>query len=399
MGSLRKSDGRDVVVVGAVRTAIGRGHPEKGRFRDVHPATLLGRCFSAVLERTGVSPAEVDDVIAGCVQQIGEQGCNVARNAWLQEGLPVDVPATTVDRQCGSGQQAVNFATAMIACGAQDVVVAGGVEHMGHLPFASGVRVQEEFGRAVTPDMQERYGLVPDHTLVGQGIAAEMIAEQWELSRPELDELAVRSHRLAHHATESGAFRREIVDVRVGPDSYNVDQCIRPDTDIATLAGLRPVFRADGRTTAATSSQVSDGASAVLLVSGDKAKELGIRPRARIVDHVVVGVDPRIMLTGPIPATRKILDRNGLTIGDVDTIEINEAFASVVGAWLRELKPDLDRVNPRGGAMALGHPLGASGARLITTLLHQLEDTDREIGLVTMCCGGGLGTATLVQRL
>lgn len=396
---MRKPPGRDVVVVGAVRTAIGRGHPEKGWFRDLHPTTLLGHCFSAVLERSGVAPAAVDDVIAGCVQQIGEQGCNVARNAWLQEGLPVEVPGTTVDRQCGSGQQAVNFATAMIASGAQDIVVAGGVEHMGHLPFASGVRVQAEFGRAITPEMQRRYGLLPEHTLVGQGIAAEMIAERWELCRPELDELAVRSHRLAHHATESGAFRREIVDVRIGHDIYQVDQGIRPDTDIATLAGLRPVFRSDGRTTAATSSQVADGASAVLLMSGDKAAELDIRPRARIVDHAVVGVDPQIMLTGPIPATHKILERNGLTIDDIDTIEINEAFASVVGAWLRELKPELDRVNPRGGAMALGHPLGATGARLITTLLHELEDTDRELGLVTMCCGGGLGTATLVQRL
>ena len=396
---MKKPVGRDVVVVGAVRTAIGRGHPEKGWFRDVHPATLLGRCFSAVLERSGVAPADVDDVIAGCVQQIGEQGCNIARNAWLQEGLPVEVPATTVDRQCGSGQQAVNFATAMIASGAQDVIVAGGVEHMGHLPFAAGVRVQEELGRAITPKVQERYGLVQDQTLVGQGNAAEMIADQWDLSRTELDELAVRSHRLAHLATQSGAFRREIVDVRVGSHVHDVDQCIRPDSDIATLAGLRPVFRTDGRTTAATSSQVADGASAVLLMSAEKAEELGIRPRARIVDQAVVGVDPQIMLTGPIPATHKILDRNGLTVDDVDTIEINEAFASVVGAWLRELKPDLDRVNPRGGAMALGHPLGATGARLITTLLHELEDTDREIGLVTMCCGGGLGTATLLQRL
>ncbi|WP_406440020.1 thiolase family protein [Streptomyces sp. NBC_01613] len=396
---MRKPVGRDVVVVGAVRTAIGRGHPEKGWFRDVHPATLLGRSFSAVLERSGVAPTEVDDVIAGCVQQIGEQGCNVARNAWLQEGLPVEVPATTVDRQCGSGQQAVNFATAMIASGAQDVVVAGGVEHMGHLPFAAGVRIQEELGRAITPEVQERYGLVQDQTLVGQGNAAEMIAERWDLSRPELDELAVRSHRLAHLATQSGAFRREIVEIGIGSQVYDVDQGIRPDTNITTLAGLRPVFRADGRTTAATSSQVADGASAVLLMSADKAAELGVRPRARIVDQAVVGVDPQIMLTGPIPATHKILDRNGLTVDDLDTIEINEAFASVVGAWLRELKPDLDRVNPRGGAMALGHPLGATGARLITTLLHQLEDTDREIGLVTMCCGGGLGTATLLQRL
>lgn len=396
---MRKPVGRDVVVVGAVRTAIGRGHPEKGWFRDVHPATLLGRSFSAVLERSGVAPTEVDDVIAGCVQQLGEQGCNIARNAWLQEGLPVEVPATTVDRQCGSGQQAVNFATAMIASGAQDVIVAGGVEHMGHLPFAAGVRVQEELGRAITPEVQERYGLVQDQTLVGQGVAAEMIAERWDLSRSELDELAVRSHRLAHLATESGAFRREIVGVRVGSQVHEVDQCIRPGSDSATLAGLRPVFRADGRTTAATSSQVADGASAVLLMSADKAAELGVRPRARIVDQAVVGVDPQIMLTGPIPATHKILDRNGLTVDDIDTIEVNEAFASVMGAWLRELKPDLDRVNPRGGAMALGHPLGATGARLITTLLHQLEDTDREIGLVTMCCGGGLGTATLLQRL
>jgi acetyl-CoA acetyltransferase family protein len=398
-GTEDRSRGREVVVVGAVRTPIGRGHPAKGWFRQLHPTALLGRCFSALLQRSGVAPEHVDDVVAGCVQQIGEQGCNIARNAWLQEGLPVEVPATTVDRQCGSGQQAVNFAAAMIAAGVQDVVVAGGVEVMSRVPFASGVRVQQEYGAALTPQVRERYGLLENHTLVGQGVAAEGIAERWGLSRVELEELAVRSHRLAHEATESGAFLREIVSIDVDGRGYDADQGIRPDTNLEALAKLPPAFCADGLTTAATSSQVSDGAAAVLLMSRQKADELGVRARAQIVDHAVVGVDPRIMLTGPIPATHKILERNRMSINDVDAVEINEAFASVVGAWLRELKPDLDRVNPRGGAMALGHPLGASGARLITTLLHQLEDTDRETGLVTMCCGGGLGTATLIRRL
>jgi acetyl-CoA acetyltransferase family protein len=385
--------GREVVIVEAVRTPIGRGHPEKGYYKDTHPNDLLGRCYSEVLDRAGVDASEVEDVIAGCVQQFGEQGFNVARNAWLQEGLPIEAAATTVDRQCGSAQQAVNFGAALIAAGIHDVVIGSGVEHMGHLPFAAGMKTQQEFGGAFTPKLMEK------HNLVGQGLGAEMIADQWEIPRSELDELALRSHQLAAKATEEGRFERETVPFKVNGSTYVADQGIRPDTSLEALAGLKPVFKEDGRITAGNSSQISDGAAAVLLMSREKADRLGLRARARIVDQTTVGVDPVTMLTGPIPATQKILDRNSMSIGDIDFIEINEAFAPVVAAWKREHNPDMDRVNPRGGAMALGHPLGSTGARLLTTLLHELEDEDKELGLVTMCCGGGLGTATLIQRV
>jgi acetyl-CoA acyltransferase len=385
--------GREVVIVEAVRTPIGRGHPEKGYYKDVHPNDLLGRCYTEVLSRAGVDAAEVEDVIAGCVQQFGEQGLNVARNAWLQEGLPIEAAATTVDRQCGSAQQAVNFGAALIAAGIHDVIIGSGVEHMGHLPFSAGAKTQQEFGSAFTPKLMEK------HNLVGQGLGAEMIADKWEIPRSELDELALRSHQLAAKATEEGRFERETLAFQVNGDTYVTDQGIRPDTSLEALAALKPVFREDGRVTAGNSSQISDGAAAVLLMSREKADALGVRPRARIVDQTTVGVDPVSMLTGPIPATQKILDRNRMAIGDIDAFEVNEAFAPVVAAWLREHRPDMDRVNPRGGAMALGHPLGSTGARLLTTLLHELEDEDRELGLVTMCCGGGLGTATLIQRV
>jgi acetyl-CoA acetyltransferase family protein len=385
--------GREVVIVEAVRTPIGRGHPEKGYYKDTHPNDLLGRCYSEVLNRAGVDAGEVEDVIAGCVQQFGEQGFNVARNAWLQEGLPIEAAASTVDRQCGSAQQAVNFGAALIAAGIHDVVIGSGVEHMGHLPFAAGMKTQQEFGGAFTPKLMEK------HNLVGQGLGAEMIADQWEIPRSELDELALRSHQLAAKATEEGRFERETVPFKVNGSTYVADQGIRPDTSLEALAGLKPVFKEDGRITAGNSSQISDGAAAVLLMSREKADQLGLRARARIVDQTTVGVDPVTMLTGPIPATQKILDRNAMSIGDIDFVEINEAFAPVVAAWKREHNPDMDRVNPRGGAMALGHPLGSTGARLLTTLLHELEDEDKELGLVTMCCGGGLGTATLIQRV
>jgi acetyl-CoA acyltransferase len=385
--------GREVVIVEAVRTPIGRGHPEKGYYKDTHPNDLLGRCYTEVLDRAGVDASEVEDVVAGCVQQFGEQGFNVARNAWLQEGLPIEAAAATVDRQCGSAQQAVNFGAALIAAGVHDVVIGSGVEHMGHISFAAGMKTQQEYGAAFTPKLMEK------HNLVGQGLGAEMIADQWEIPRSELDELALRSHQLAAKATEEGRFERETVPFKVNGSTYVADQGIRPDTSLEALAALKPAFKEDGRVTAGNSSQISDGAAAVLLMSRQKADELGLRPRARIVDQTTVGVDPVTMLTGPIPATQKILDRNRMAIGDIDVVEINEAFAPVVAAWAREHKPDMDRVNPRGGAMALGHPLGSTGARLLTTLLHELEDEDREIGLVTMCCGGGLGTATLIQRV
>jgi len=385
--------GREVVIVEAARTPVGRGHPEKGYYKDVHPNELLGRTFTEVISRAGIDPAAVEDVIGGCVQQYGEQMFNVTRNAWLQAGLPMETPATTVDRQCGSAQQAVNFAAALIASGVHDVAIGGGVEHMGHIPMGVGFQWAETVGMPWPQELLERYALVP------QGLSAEMIADKWELPRHELDELALRSHQLAHRATEEGRFERETIPFQVNGDTYVSDQGIRPDTTLEALAGLKPAFKPDGKVTAGNSSQISDGAAAVLLMSADKARELGVTPRARIVDQTTVGVDPVMMLTGPIPATQKLLQRNGMTIDDIDLFEVNEAFAPVVLAWSRELKPDMDRVNVNGGAMAIGHPLGSTGARLITTLLHELERSDKETGLVTMCCGGGLGTGTIIQRV
>ena len=327
------------------------------------------------------------------MQQFGEQAINIGRNAWLEAGLPIETPATTVDRQCGSAQQAVNFAAALVASGVHDVAIGGGVEHMGHISFADSLEVQKEHGFAFSPQLMERYNLVP------QGISAEMIADKWEIPRSELDEIGLRSHQLAAKATEEGRFDREMIPFQVNGDTYTTDQGIRPDTNLEALSQLKTVFKEDGKVTAGNSSQVSDGAAAVLLMTREKADALGLKPRARIVDQTTVGVDPVIMLTGPIPATQRILERNGMKIGDIDLIEVNEAFASVVAAWRRELDPDMDRVNVNGGAIALGHPLGSTGARLITTLLHELERSDKETGLVTMCCGGGLGTGTLIQRV
>jgi acetyl-CoA acyltransferase len=385
--------GREVVIVEAARTPIGRGHEEKGYYKDTHPSNLLAKSYSAVIERAGIDASEVEDVVAGCVQQFGEQGLNIARNAWLEAGLPIETPATTVDRQCGSAQQAVNFAAALIASGVHDAAIGGGVEHMGHISFADSFSVMQEHGMAYSPELMEHYNLVP------QGISAEMIADKWEIPRSELDEIGLRSHQNAAKATEEGRFEREIIPFSVNGDTYVTDQGIRPDTSLEKLSALKPAFKEDGKITAGNSSQISDGAAAVLLMAREKAEALGLEPRARVVDQTTVGVDPVIMLTGPIPATQKLLQRNGMQIGDIDLIEINEAFASVVAAWRRELEPDMDRVNVNGGAIALGHPLGSTGARLITTLLHELERSDKEIGLVTMCCGGGLGTGTLIQRV
>jgi acetyl-CoA acetyltransferase family protein len=386
-------EGREVVIVEAARTPIGKGHRERGYYRHTHPNALLGSCYHAVLERSGTDPLAVDDVIAGCVQQIGEQSYNIARTAWLQAGLPIEVPATTVDRQCGSAQQAVNFGAAMIASGVADVVIGAGVEHMGHIPFSAGEDAHERYGRPFTDEF------LALHPVAGQGLAAEMIADQWKISRGELDELSLRSHQLAHGATEEGRFEREIVPIPLSGNLAVTDQGIRPDTTLEALAALKPVFKEGGKVTAGGSSQVSDGAAAVLLMSAAKANALGLRARARVIDQTVVGCDPVKMLEGPIPATTKIMERNGMTISDFDLIEINEAFAPVVAAWAREHHPDMDRVNVNGGAIALGHPVGCTGARLITTILHELERSDRELGFVTMCCGGGLGTATLIQRI
>jgi acetyl-CoA acetyltransferase family protein len=394
---MQNGKGREVVIVEAARTPIGRGHPEKGYYRDTHPNELLGKAFSEVIGRAGIPAEAVEDVITGCVQQMGEQGFNIGRNAWLQAGLPITTPATTVDRQCGSAQQAVNFGAALVGSGVHDVVIGGGVEHMGHIPMGVMFNFVDQLGTPWPEELMARYNLVP------QGISAEMIADKWEIPRSELDELGLRSHQNAAKATEEGRFEREMIpmDVRTNGTVTSVltDQGIRPDTSLEKLSQLKPAFKEDGKVTAGNSSQISDGAAAVLLMTREKADEYGLKPRARIMDQTTVGVDPVIMLTGPIPATQKLLERNSMKMDDIDLIEINEAFASVVAAWRRELEPDMDRVNVNGGAIALGHPLGSTGARLITTLLHELERSDKEIGLVTMCCGGGLGTGTLIQRV
>jgi acetyl-CoA acyltransferase len=386
-------EGREVVIVEAVRTPVGRGHPEKGYYKDVHPNDLLGRTWSAVIERAGIPAGAVEDVITGCVQQYGEQSYNIGRNAWLQAGLPIETPATTIDRQCGSAQQAVNFAAALVASGVHDVAIGGGVEHMGHIPLSSNWKIAEDLGSPFPPELLERHALVP------QGLSAELIAQQWGISRTECDEIALRSHQRAARATDERRFDRELLPFSVNGSTYTADQGIRRDTTLDALAELKPAFKDDGLVTAGNSSQISDGASAVLLMTREKTDELGVQARARIVDQTTVGVDPVTMLTGPIPATRKILSRNGMTIDDLDLIEINEAFASVIAAFERELEPDVEKVNVNGGAIALGHPLGSTGARLVATLLHELERSDGEFGLVTMCCGGGLGTATLIERL
>jgi acetyl-CoA acetyltransferase family protein len=394
--TMQNGGGREVTIVEACRTPIGRGHPEKGYYKDTHPNELLGTVQKEVIDRAGIQPGQVENVLAGCVQQMGEQSLNIGRNAWLQAGLPIETPATTLDLQCGSGQHAVNLGAGLIASGANDIVMGCGVEHLGHIPMGVGFNFADTIGVPFTPELMAKYNLVP------QGLSSEMIAEKWEIPRSELDELGLRSQQRAAQATEEGRFEREVVPMTIGSngDSRVVteDQGLR-ETTLESLAGLKPAFKEDGVTTAGNSSQISDGAASVLLMAREKADELGIAPRAKIVDQVTVGVDPVIMLTGPIPATQQILERNNMEIGDIDLIEINEAFASVVAAWDRELKPDWDKVNVNGGAIALGHPLGSSGARLITTLLHELERQDKEIGLVTMCCGGGIGTATLIQRV
>jgi acetyl-CoA acetyltransferase family protein len=381
---------REVVIVEAVRTPIGRGHPEKGYYKDVYPAKLLSACYAEVLGRSGVEPLEVGDVISGCVMQYGEQSYNIARTGWLLAGLPYEVPATTVDRQCGSAQQAVNFGAALIASGVVDVAIGAGVEHMGHNPLTDPFAGP---GVAWTPELKEQYDIQV------QSVGAELIADQWSVTREDMDEIGVLSQQRAQQATAEGRFVREIVPITVDGETYTTDQGIRPDTSMEGLAALKPAFDEDGRITAGNASQISDGAAAVLLMSREKAEELGVKPRARVVDQVAVGVDPRTMLTGPIPATKKLLERNKMTMDNIDLHEVNEAFASVIVAWQRELGADLDHVNVNGGAIALGHPVGATGARLLTTLLHELERSDKELGMVTMCCGGGLGTGTIIQRV
>jgi acetyl-CoA acetyltransferase family protein len=384
------------VIIDAVRTPLGR---RNGQLRDWHPVDLAAETLKALVDRNGVDPACVDDVILGCVMQVGEQAINVARNAVLAAGWPETVPGTTVDRQCGSSQQAAHFAAQGVIAGAYDVVVAGGVEAMTRVPMGSSMadgKYGWPFGPAVGARYADQGGLVP------QGISAELVADKWDLSRIELDEFGARSQQLAAVATEQGRFEREMIAV-LGADGSTVtrDEGLR-DTTVESLAKLKPSFRSEedgGRITAGNSSQITDGASAALIMSEEKAAELGLKPRARFVDFAVAGADPRLMLTAPIPATQKVLDRAGLSIGDIDVIEINEAFASVVLAWQQELKADWETVNVNGGAIALGHPLGASGTRLLATLLHELERVEGRYGLETMCEGGGLANAMIIERL
>ena len=379
---------REVVIVEAVRTPIGR---RNGALKDVHPVVLAAMALRELMQRAKIDPALVEDVVMGCVSQVGDQAVNIARNAVLQAGFPIEVPATTVDRQCGSGQQAIHFAANLIAAGVCDITIGAGIESMSRLPIGSSTATG---GHPFPPSLLEMY------PLTHQGISAEMIAAKWEIPREELDAYSLHSHQLAAAATDNGHFDREIMSVALADgSSFTRDEGIRRDTTLEKLAALQPSFKPDGVITAGNSSQISDGAAAVLLMTQEKASELGLRPRARIVAQKVVGVDPVMMLTGPIPATRQVLAKAGLTLGDIDLFEVNEAFAPVVLTWKRELDPDMERVNVNGGAIALGHPLGCSGTRLMTTLLHELERRGARYGLQTMCCGGGLGTATIIERL
>jgi acetyl-CoA acetyltransferase family protein len=386
----------NAVIVDAIRTPLGK---RNGRLKDWHPVDLAAETLKALQDRNGIDPAIVDDVVMGCVMQVGEQAVNVARNAVLAAGWPETVPGTTIDRQCGSSQQAAHFAAQGVIAGAYDVVVAGGVEVMTRVPMGASM-VDGKFGFPFGPKVGARYadqgGLVP------QGISAELIADKWGLTRDDLDGYGARSQAYARRATDEGRFEAEILPV-LGADGemMTVDEGLR-DTTPESLAALKPSFRPEeegGRVTAGNSSQITDGAAMLLIMSEEKAASLGLRPRARFVDFALAGADPRLMLTAPIPATAKVLERSGLDIGDMDIIEINEAFASVVLAWEKEFHPDMDRVNPNGGAIALGHPLGCSGARLMTTLLNELERTGGHYGLQTMCEGGGMANATIIERL
>jgi len=380
---------RDAVIVGAARTSVGR---KNGKLSPVRPDDLAAKVLGDLIVRVGVDPAEVEDVILGCVDQLGEQGFNIARNAALIAGLPLDVCGTTLDRMCGSGQQAANFAAMGVMAGQYDVVIAGGVEHMTRVPMGSNASGPGD--GPLSPRLSERYNIVP------QGISAELIAEQWGLKREELDAFAARSHEWAGRAIAEGRFKREIVPVTLPDGSlFDTDEGVRVPVNREKMAALQPSFKPDGVITAANSSQISDGAAALLFMSGERARALGLRPRARVVATALAGVDPTIMLTGPIPATQRALKKAGLRLDDIDLFEINEAFASVVLAWERELHPDMNKVNVNGGAIALGHPLGCSGGKLMTTLLHELERTGKRYGLQTMCIGFGQGIATIIERL
>jgi acetyl-CoA acyltransferase len=379
----------NAVIVGAVRTAVGR---KNGKLAGVRPDDLLADTLKALIERVKIDPAEVEDVVVGCVDQVGEQGMNIARNAALIAGFPLDVCGTTLDRMCGSGQQAANFAAMGVMAGQYECVIAGGVENMTRVPMGSNGAGPG--AGPFSPRLQALYHIIP------QGLSAEMIAEQWGLKREELDELAAWSHEKAGRAIAEGRFTREIVPVTLSDGSvFDTDEGVRVPVNREKMASLAPSFKPDGVVTAANSSQISDGAAALLIMSETRVKALGLTPRARFVSTALAGVDPTIMLTGPIPATQRVLKKAGLKIDQIDFFEINEAFASVVLAWARDLHPDMERVNINGGAIALGHPLGCSGAKLLTTLLHELERSKKRLGLQTMCIGFGQGIATIIERL
>lgn len=375
---------REAVIVDAIRTPIGR---KKGIFNQVHPVDLLVPVLKSLVDRNQLNPLEIDDVICGCVTMTDEQGGNISRMSVLAAGLPVEIPAFSLNRMCGSSQQAIHNASQAILANDADIVIACGVENMSRVPMASDIGNFSE-------------QLLDKHQVIPQGMSAELIAEHWQLSRQELDEFAYESHQKAIEATDKGLFSREILPFRANGQEIRADEGIRRDTNLQKLSELTPSFNPlSGVITAGNSSQISDGAAGVLMMSSEKAKQLGLKPRAKIIARSVVGIDPVMMLIGVIPATEKVLKKAGLTIEQMDVIEINEAFASVVKAWEKELKPDMKKVNPRGGAIALGHPLGASGARIMTTLLHTLEDMDGKYGLQVMCIGFGMATATIIEKM
>jgi len=385
---------REAVIVAALRTPIGR---RNGRLKDWHPVDLMAHVLTTLVERTGLDAGLVDDVIVGCVSQVGEQALNLGRNAALAAGFPESVPGTTVDRQCGSSQQAIHFAAQGVISGAYDIAIAGGVESMTRVPMGSN---SQGPGAPFGPKMVQRY----DNKLVHQGISAELLAQKWEISREELDAFSLESHRRAARATAEGRFASQIVPVQVknedGTNSmFERDEGIRGDTSLEKLASLKPAFKPDGVITAGNSSQISDGAAAVLIMERETAERLGFKPRARFVSFALAGDNPILMLTAPIPATWKVLDKAGMRLDQMDLIEINEAFASVVLSWQRETKANLEKVNVNGGAVAIGHPLGASGARITTMLLNELERSGGRYGLQTICEGGGTANAMILERL
>ena len=384
------------VIIDAVRSPLGK---RNGKLKNWHPVDLAAEILQKLLERNNLDPALIDDVVMGCVMQVGEQSLNVARSAVLAAGWPDTVPGTTVDRQCGSSQQAAHFAAQGVMAGAYDIVIASGVEVMTRVPMGASVS-DRNYGFPFGPRVMSRYA--SEGGLVGQGVSAELIAEKWNISRDELDAFGVRSQQNAQRATAEGRFQNEIIPViDAEGNMMTTDEGLR-ETTMESLRKLKPSFKPEeegGRVTAGNSSQITDGASAMLIMSEAKAKQLGLTPRARFVDFAMAAADPRLMLTAPIPATRKVFERSGLKMDDIDLVEINEAFASVVLAWEKELHPDMSKVNVNGGAIALGHPLGASGTRLMATLLNELERTGGRYGLQTMCEGGGMANATIIERL